>query len=55
MRRRSIPRLVRIAYANPAHHDVFARLKWLERYEFWDKDEIGMEHSVSVYRNLPIA
>lgn len=49
------PRCVTIAYANPEHDDVFARMKWLERYAHWDKDKLGMEHSVSFYKSLPLA
>lgn len=41
---------LRIAYANPAHDDVFARHAWLDQYEHWNKQALGLEHSVSFYR-----
>ncbi len=42
---------LRIAYANPAHDDVFTRHSWLERFEHWDKQALGVEHSVSFYKS----
>ncbi len=44
-------RPVRIAYANPVHDDVFAGHTWLEQYERWDREKLGIEHSVSFYRS----
>ena len=44
-------RPVRIAYANPAYHETFARQPWLEPYEFWDREARSTEHSVAFYRN----
>lgn len=43
---------VRIAYANPAHDDVFAAHSWLQPYERWDKEKLGLEHSVSFYQSV---
>lgn len=50
---RARSRDIRIAYANPAHDDVFAQMKWLQRHEHWEKDTLRMEHSVSFYKSLP--
>lgn len=50
---KAYPRGIRVVYANPEHEEVFARMKWLERYEYWDKDRLHLEHSVSFYRSLP--
>jgi hypothetical protein len=44
-------RPVRIAYANPTHEIAFGTQPWLERYEFWDKNKTGREHSISFYRS----
>jgi len=41
-------RPVRIAYANPAHLEVFAEQDWLEQYDFWDTET--HEHGVRFYR-----
>lgn len=43
---------VRIAYANPAHDDVFAAHSWLQPYERWEREKLGIEHSVSFYRSF---
>lgn len=43
---------VRIAYANPAHDDVFATHTWLQPYEQWNREKLGIEHSVSFYRSI---
>lgn len=41
---------IRIAYANPEHDNVFRSHPWLERYEYWDRKTLRMEHSVSFYK-----
>ena len=43
--------LVRIAYANPVHDEVFAGHSWLQPYERWEKEKLDMEHSVYFYRS----
>jgi SAM-dependent methyltransferase len=42
---------VRMAYSNPAHQDVYDEQDWLERYDFWDAESRGEEHSVAFYRS----
>jgi SAM-dependent methyltransferase len=44
-------RPVRIAYANPAHAELFAELAWLEQYDFWAQDDRRNEHAVAFYRS----
>ena len=48
---REARRSMRIAYATPAHEDVFRGQTWLERTEHWAASGIG--NSVSFYRSLP--
>lgn len=45
------PRPIRIAYANPEHDVILSQRPWLDRYEVWLKEELGMEHSVTFYRS----
>lgn len=47
------PPAIRIVYVNPMHDEVFAQMKWLERYEFWNANNKKMEHAVSYYRTQP--
>jgi SAM-dependent methyltransferase len=42
---------IRIAYATPAHDDVFERQDWLERTDHWDAASSGLENSVSFYQS----
>jgi len=42
----------RIVYLNPVHERVFAGHGWLTRYEHWDKDRMGTEHSISFYKTV---
>ncbi len=41
---------IRIAYANPLHEDVFKKHRWLQRYEYWDKGKLHLEHSIAFYK-----
>ncbi len=41
---------VRMAYANPAHREIFAEQSWLEEYDFWENDARRHEHAVAFYR-----
>ncbi len=45
------PRPIRLAYANPKHEAILSQRPWLDRYEMWLKEELGMEHSVTFYRS----
>jgi cyclopropane fatty-acyl-phospholipid synthase-like methyltransferase len=42
---------VRIAYANPKHDEIFTQHSWLEKYAYWDKKALALEHSISFYRS----
>ncbi|MEO5873726.1 MAG: class I SAM-dependent methyltransferase [Streptosporangiaceae bacterium] len=42
---------LRIAYGNPTKDEIFASRPWLERYDFWDRAETGLDHSIVFYRS----
>ena len=42
--------LIRMAYANPVHEDIFRNHHWLHRYAFWDKGKLDLEHSIAFYK-----
>lgn len=46
---RDVTRDVRVAYAQPTHHDVFQRQTWLEQTEYWDASEV--QPAVAFYRS----
>jgi len=42
---------IRLAYANPAHIEIFAKHDWLEQYEFWVGRNKYLDQSVAFFRS----
>ena len=40
---------IRFAYANPTHLGAFEEQDWLQRTDYWEKHNTGLEHSVAFY------